>query len=172
MRKLSGFTMIELIVTLAVSAILMAIAVPSMSTLMSSNRRVAQTNNLVLALQYAKSEAIKQDTLTGVSVTSSGSWAQGWSVCCAANSTTVLDTLPPVNSATTVIASSPAGNPATIAFDSNGAILNGTGTVVFTFCDQRGASQASSVEVDMVGRVQTSSVPGFQVNQTTALVCP
>ncbi len=81
----SGFTLIELIVTLAVFAIILLIAVPSYRDLILNNRGASQINDLVASLSYARSEAIKR----GVSVSACSSndggtcnggsdWSQGW----------------------------------------------------------------------------------------------
>nr|WP_168929236.1 GspH/FimT family pseudopilin [Crenobacter intestini] len=77
--------MIELMVTLSVFAILAVMAAPSFSAMMIGNRIVAQTNELIAALHFARSEAIKLnrsvtfcklDTETSNACSSvSGTWA-------------------------------------------------------------------------------------------------
>jgi type IV fimbrial biogenesis protein FimT len=83
----NGFTLIELIVTISVAAILLALAVPSFQSLMISNRITAQTNDLVSDLAFARSEAIKRGATVTVcyanTATSCGAgtdWTQGWMV--------------------------------------------------------------------------------------------
>lgn len=58
-KTLQGFTLVELIVTLAVAAILMGTAVPSFTSLMNSNRLATQANDLLGAVMIARSEAIR-----------------------------------------------------------------------------------------------------------------
>lgn len=66
-------------VTIAILAILAAIAVPSFSNLMSSNRLTAVSNDLNATLTSARSEAVKLKT--DVTVTpNGGNWANGWVV--------------------------------------------------------------------------------------------
>lgn len=60
-RRPSGFTLIELMVTLAVAAILLAIAVPSFRDMLERNRVAAQSNELLGGLQTARSEAIRKN---------------------------------------------------------------------------------------------------------------
>lgn len=62
----SGFSLIELMITLVVGSILLAVAVPSFQSLMTSNKLTATTNTLVFSLQTARSEAIKRAQPAGV----------------------------------------------------------------------------------------------------------
>ena len=57
-----GFTLVELLVVLAVGSILLAIAVPGYAYLANASRVVAVTNELVTTLQFTRSEAIKRAT--------------------------------------------------------------------------------------------------------------
>jgi type IV fimbrial biogenesis protein FimT len=56
-----GFTLIELIVTMAVLAILMALAAPSFEMVFNSNRLTANANQLLTGLQSARMEAVRRN---------------------------------------------------------------------------------------------------------------
>ncbi|QID17194.1 prepilin-type N-terminal cleavage/methylation domain-containing protein [Nitrogeniibacter mangrovi] len=74
-----GFTLIELMVTLAVAAILAAIAAPSFTRMIEDNRITTQANDLLTGIASARSEAIKR----GVSVTitpKTNDYTNGWCV--------------------------------------------------------------------------------------------
>ncbi len=58
--RTDGFTLIELMVTLAVAAILAAMAAPSFRILLANNRLSTQTNELVGAVTFTRSEAVKR----------------------------------------------------------------------------------------------------------------
>jgi type IV fimbrial biogenesis protein FimT len=91
MKAQKGFTLVELMVTLAVAIILMAASVPLFRGMVAGNALVTQTNTLVTALNLARSEAVKRGA--GVAVCpkatadvadtdcgGNGNWTNGWHV--------------------------------------------------------------------------------------------
>jgi type IV fimbrial biogenesis protein FimT len=79
MKRSGGFTLIELMVTLAVVAILATVAVPGFFDMIQNNRTTSQTNQLVSALNLARAEAIKRGVAVSVTAEEDG-FAAGWSV--------------------------------------------------------------------------------------------
>lgn len=61
-RPVSGFSLIELMVTISVAVILMAIAIPSFIDITVSNKLSSTSNDLISALTSARIEAIKRNT--------------------------------------------------------------------------------------------------------------
>jgi type IV fimbrial biogenesis protein FimT len=61
-----GFTLIELMVTIAVAAILLAIATPSFTSIINSNRLTSASNEMVATLQAARMEAVRLNTAVNV----------------------------------------------------------------------------------------------------------
>lgn len=80
--KRSGFTLIELIVTISIAAIFMSMAIPSFIGTIGRNRLTTNANELVTSLNLARSEAVKR----GVQVTirrnggTNSLWEGGWDV--------------------------------------------------------------------------------------------
>lgn len=83
-RRGAGFTLVELMVTIAVLAILLAIGIPAFAPLIASNRLTSATNELVAALQTARTEAIRRNVRVTVcpaaptATACSGAWRDGW----------------------------------------------------------------------------------------------
>jgi len=86
-RSSTGITLMEMLVTLAVSGILFGLAIPVTGNLISENRVSGQVNNLRGALALTRSEAVtrQQDVVICKSAdqsscTQSGEWEQGYIV--------------------------------------------------------------------------------------------
>jgi len=78
----SGFTLVELVIVIAVFGIMTSMAAPSFMNMMRDNRTITQTNELVGSLHLARSEAARrgvQVTIRSNSVTDNN-WDQGWTV--------------------------------------------------------------------------------------------
>lgn len=87
MRKHSGFSLIELLVTLAVASILLAMASPSLASFFRVNRVAGATNDIVLTLQLARAEAARRGRVVtacrstdGATCAGGADWGEGWIV--------------------------------------------------------------------------------------------
>ena len=79
MRPSSGFSIIELMMTIAIIGIGATLAAPLFTSLIESSRLTSSTNNLVEALTLARSEAVRRRDEVEV-VPINGDWSQGWTV--------------------------------------------------------------------------------------------
>ncbi|MEE4331532.1 MAG: GspH/FimT family pseudopilin [Wenzhouxiangella sp.] len=85
-RRQNGFTLIEVMITVVILIIALAVVIPSFRGVLQSNRVSAQANELMTAVQLARSEALKQGrpiTIcpadTSVADPECGTdWAEGW----------------------------------------------------------------------------------------------
>jgi type IV fimbrial biogenesis protein FimT len=125
--------MVEMIMTVAVGAILLTVGIPSFRYITNSNRIAAEINGLLGDLQFARSEAIKEGVSVSVCVSTNGTacnntntWQSGWIVISNANNT-VLRVQPQFSGNDTFVANNAAGG--TITFNRDGyanGIPNGT----------------------------------------------
>src|ERR1700679_2705692 len=125
---------------MAVVAILMATAVPAFRSLVLSDRSLTQGTSLLLSMNLARSEAIKQDLANGVTVctstngvscTGTSNWAQGWIVL-GSTSQTPISVVPALANGST-LSVTPALSQET--FRSDGSAT----PAAFTLCDPRGS---------------------------------
>lgn len=86
-----GMTLLELLVTLSVSAILITVAAPSFQDMVRRTRVASETNEVLVALTLARSEALKRGARVSVcasadpeaatpSCSDSTDWSSGWIV--------------------------------------------------------------------------------------------
>lgn len=83
--RVGGFTLFELMLTVAVAAVLLTLGVPSFVDLVRNNRAATNVNELLTAFAIARSESIKRGWAISVcrssdGATCSGGWSGGWIV--------------------------------------------------------------------------------------------
>lgn len=122
----SGFTLIELMVTVSIAAVLMMVAVPSLTTFRRNAELTSITNTLVASINTARTEALKRGVSAMVVPVSNGSiWTNGWVVFVDTDGTRTFgettDTLVFTQNAT----------PNFIAIVGNGPAMTGTPRIIF-----------------------------------------
>lgn len=94
----TGFTLIELMVVVALAVVLQTLAAPALSSMVNSMRLTTAVNSLFSSLLLARSEAIKRNSrvvvcksVTGNACITTGGWEQGWMVFHDANNNAARD---------------------------------------------------------------------------------
>ncbi|MDH4873340.1 GspH/FimT family pseudopilin [Pseudomonas sp. BN515] len=151
----SGFTLVELMVTLAVLAILLGIAIPTFTDVTLGSKLRSQASDLVGGVALARSEAIKRNqavtlcaSANGTTCASSGGWQQGWIV--RSSTGTVIQSHPAAPSGFLITASAHS-----IAFQPSGIASVSTVLKVCRASPTVGA-QERSVSISLTGRTSVS----------------
>lgn len=150
-RVSAGFSLIELMVVVAIAAILASIAVPSFRNLMLDSRLTSTTNQMLGSLQLARSEAVMQRTTISVCTANSdrnacGSgtdWSNGALIM---NGSTLVKFIPPLADSITVTSSA-----SKFDFRSDGTTSAGTVTI----SDSRSVSR--QIKINAIGQTCSGS---------------
>jgi type IV fimbrial biogenesis protein FimT len=156
-RRGRGFTMVELMVTLVVLAILLAIAAPNLSSFVSSSRLRATQGELVSALTLARSEATKRGrtvVVAALAPTTGQEFSAGWQVFEDANDNNFFDT------GEVLVRTYPApsgnqrfgtvGGETAAAFNARGFLKTAT-TIDFRLCGKLGETIGYRVRLEPIG---------------------
>lgn len=173
-NRQSGFTIIELLVVVAVGGILASLAMPIYQAVVKNNCLTTKTNMLVGSFHLARSTAIKHKsnvTITAASVTASNEWGLGWSITLDEdrNYDSVLDANEDYNGngvldnniavrdvsltcdATTF---DEIGNDTVFVYGADG-FIDAAGT--FDVCDDRAGETGRQIKISNTGRLRTDS---------------
>ncbi len=170
-KNIQGFTLIELIVTLAVVSVLLLTGIPMLNQMVTNNRLVTQINNIAGSLSVARSESIKRGqsiTLCGSTdraTCDTSSWESGWIVFSDANNNAVLDSatesmlkiVAPFSGGSTLRLSR-SDSASIIRYRSDGGLrdqgTDGTDNGTFTLCDNTlSTTTARAININPIGRV-------------------
>jgi len=75
-----GFSLVELMVTVAIAAILMAIAAPSFSIFIDNQKLLTTATEFYSAVNMTRSEAIKRGAQVTLAANDGATWTSGWTV--------------------------------------------------------------------------------------------
>lgn len=148
----SGFTIIELMMTLVVAAIILALAAPSFRDFIANNRLTTTTNSFITAISFARSEAVKRTNnvrVVAVSPSSANEWGGGWQVV--DNGGNVLRVF---QSDASVVTMDDTNDITTLTFDSRGFLASLAAGTSISICDNRDGETGRRITISATGRPQ------------------
>jgi prepilin-type N-terminal cleavage/methylation domain-containing protein len=154
----SGFTLIELMVTVLVGGIVLAIGLPSFADFTKSNRLAAQANSVLTALHLARNEAVNRGhNMRVLPIAASTDWAPGWQVRLDVDNDgvtdaedTVLRNYDATKKATLV------GDADNVTYQSSGFVTTTSATSITLTADQCTAEDIRVISVKLSGLVSSA----------------
>ena len=158
-ERIGGFTLFELMVTLAVAALILSLGVPGFRSFIQNNRATTHTNDLVTALNLGRSEATRRgasvllcSSSDGATCSGSNDWSSGWIVRRPAGA--VVRTWPERSGGDGVLTS----NVSQIQFQARGSLAGGTVPLLQIRLSDCSGDQGRDVSVNMAGRIAVTRV--------------
>lgn len=159
-KNQTGLTLVELLITITLVAILLGIGVPNLTSFVKNNRILSQTNLFMVSVKTARSEAMSLRRTVTLCRSSDGencggSWSDGHIAFIDLNSDAVVDDDETIliansydNDGVGIALSYSGGN--FVSFDRRGRAVGSSGAM--TFCDDRGDDYARAIVIDPIGR--------------------
>jgi type IV fimbrial biogenesis protein FimT len=147
-----GFTLIEMLVTLAIFAVLLMIAIPSMRPFLQSQSVKNASMDINSTVALARSEAIKRNATVDVTANSATDWSRGWVVSQTAPAATIRKQ-PALNN---IVITSSSGS---FSFDGNGRMTSTGSTFTIKPLNKAGSQPLClTVTVGSTGRIESTKV--------------
>lgn len=137
-RARRGFTLIEMLVTMTIIALMLGIGVPSFQSFVAGQKVKTASHDLMTALVLARSEAIKRNADVTVAPLTADTWVSGWTVTAAPSATMILQQQA-LSGVTITLA------PSTIVYKANGR------PTVSSKFEVAGSSATKCVKIDLTG---------------------
>ena len=151
MTRNKGFTLVELMVTIAVAAILLGVAMPAFQSTSRNNAVRATTNDLISSINLARQQSMSMRTQVTLSP-ASGGWDDGWALTFDDAAAGEDAEFTPQRNVS--ISRSGTGN---LVFRSRGGLEGGDGNTQFTIAHEDSSTSSRTICVSFFGKVTHGS---------------
>jgi type IV fimbrial biogenesis protein FimT len=146
-----GFTLVEMLVTLAIFAVLLMIAIPSMRPFLQSQSVKNASMDISSSVALARSEAIKRNATVDVTANNAADWSQGWVV-----SQTAANVIRKQPTLANIVITPSSGS---FSFSGNGRMTSTGATFTIKPVNKAGSQPLClTVTVGATGRVESTKV--------------
>lgn len=159
-RASRGFTLVEVLVVVAIAAILTAMAIPSFSAATQNSRMVSEANNLLGAMNYSRTEAIRRGNNVLFGRRNGTDWNGGFVAWIDADSDNSWDAgeeirlWEPLHSSMSLSS----GSTLTLFTFNSAGLVNMSNTVTLTLCDNRTGETGRTLTLLISGMSYLSEV--------------
>ncbi len=170
-----GYSLIELMTTIAVASVLISVALPGMQSFRLNSHMTGKINEMVSAMHLARNTAITTNSRVTLCASSNGitcesvAWDKGWIAF------VDLDSDQFVDADESILRAGPDDDGLRISsgeyssflvYRPNGRVMRNVvseNTGKFTFCDRRGTEHAKGIILDLSGRPRVADSDSFGV---------
>ena len=164
-KKQHAFSLIELLITISIAGITLAIAIPNMSQFIKNDRLTSSSNTLLTDMMLARSQAVGRNqpviicASTDQSSCTGGNYEDGWIVTIDTDNDGIGDELVKVQQPIEGGISYGQAGLSSITFDSRGFLPQGSNTGTISVCDERGNDYAKTISLSTTGRASRGATP-------------
>jgi type IV fimbrial biogenesis protein FimT len=157
----SGFTVVELMVSLAVAAILIGFALPAFNDFIDQRRMASRANDMILAINYARSEAARRGepvTVQAADPTADNEWGGGYCVVVGpgGNCNDALRLFEPIPAAQASFNAVP--NRQIFTFNARGMLANGANIEIQLCSPDASGDPGRVVRISFTGRPEVGEL--------------
>jgi len=156
--KTSGFTLVEMLVTIAILAIVLMVGIPSFNSIIKSSNMSSNSSDLVTALNFARIESVKRGTSVELSQTDGASWEGGLVVWADEDNSNSMDSdevlryWDEFSNGSSIVSD---GDISSFIFSASGEVNNND---ILTLCDDRTGETGREITILSSGAVYAMEV--------------
>lgn len=158
-RPSRGFTIVELMISLTIAAVLLGIALPAFNNFIAQQRLTTYTSDMVAAIAYARSEAARLGGVVSVQALVTGNngneWGGGYCVIAGNPGSCAGTPLRRIEAPQDVTLDAVGGLDGiyALSFNSRGVLVNGNGGGIQICSEEADVDTGRTLNVTVIGRM-------------------